>query len=92
MSLELIRHPLCPFVHRAAAMLHEKGADYHVTHIDLTEKPTWFLATSPRGKVPGLVVDGVPLFESAAIVEFLDETQPPSALPERGVLLARARS
>lgn len=92
MSLQLVSHPLCPFVHRAAAMLHEKGVPFDVTHIDLTAKPEWFLEISPRGKVPVLVADGVALFESAAIVEFLDETQPPSVLPTDPFERARQRA
>src|ERR1700710_3262367 len=77
MTLDLDSHPLCPFVHRAAIMLHEKGVPFDRRNVDLKNKPDWFLALSPRGKVPVLVADGVSLFESAAICEFLDETQPP---------------
>lgn len=80
MKLELVSHTLCPYVHRAAAMMHEKGAPFERRYIDLRAKPDWFLAISPRGKVPVLLVDGRPLFESQAIIEFLDETHPPSLL------------
>ncbi|HEY6475445.1 MAG TPA: glutathione S-transferase family protein [Polyangia bacterium] len=81
MKLELVSHTLCPYVHRAAAMIHEKGVAFERRYIDLKAKPDWFLKISPRGKVPVLLVDGQPLFESMAIIEFLDETQPPSLLP-----------
>jgi glutathione S-transferase len=81
MKLELISHLLCPFVHRAAIMLREKGVAFDRRNIDLKNKPDWFLAISPRGKVPVLVADGVALFESAAICEFLDETHLPRLLP-----------
>ena len=80
MKLELVSHALCPYVHRAAAMIHEKGGTFERRTIDLKAKPDWFLAISPRGKVPVLLVDGRPLFESQAIIEFLDETHPPSLL------------
>lgn len=80
MKLELVSHTLCPYVHRAAAMIHEKGVPFERRYIDLRAKPDWFLAISPRGKVPVLLVDGRPLFESQAIIEFLDETHPPSLL------------
>ena len=80
MKLELVSHALCPYVHRAAAMMHEKGVPFERRYIDLRAKPDWFLAISPRGKVPVLRVDGQPLFESQAIIEFLDETHPPSLL------------
>jgi glutathione S-transferase len=61
-------------------------------NIDLKNKPDWFLAISPRGKVPVLVADGVALFESAAICEFLDETHPPRLLPADPFERARQRA
>ena len=67
MKLELVSHPICPFVHRAAIMLAEKGVPFERRYVDLKAKPDWFLAISPRGKVPLLVADGSVLFESAAI-------------------------
>lgn len=92
MQLELVSHALCPFVHRACIMLREKGVDYSRRDVDLDDKPAWFLALSPRGKVPVLVADGTPLFESAAIVEFLDETHPPRLIPEDPLARARQRA
>jgi glutathione S-transferase len=91
MKLELISHALCPFVHRAAIMLHEKGVAFDRKNIDLKQKPDWFLALSPRGKVPVLLADGVALFESAAICEFLDETHPPALIPAEPFERARQR-
>ncbi|MFZ6183991.1 glutathione S-transferase family protein [Nannocystis pusilla] len=92
MQLELISHALCPFVHRACIMLREKGVEYTRRDVDLDAKPEWFLALSPRGKVPVLVADGTPLFESAAIVEFLDETHPPPVIPTEPFARARQRA
>jgi len=92
MKLELVSHTLCPYVHRAAVMIHEKGAPFERRYVDLKHKPEWFLAISPRGKVPVLVADGVPLFESSAICEFIDETHPPSLLPTDPVMRARHRA
>ena len=92
MKLELVSHTLCPYVHRAAAMIHEKGVAFERGVIDLKAKPDWFLAISPRGKVPVLLVDGQPLFESQAIVEFLDETHPPSLLGSEPFERARQRA
>ena len=40
------------------------------------------LEISPRGKVPVLVADGLALFESAAINEFIDETHAPRLMPQ----------
>ncbi len=53
-------------------LLRAKDIDFEVTYINLQEKPDWFLDISPHGKVPVLSVDGVPLFESNAIAEYLD--------------------
>ena len=92
MKLELVSHTLCPYVHRAAAMMHEKGVPFERRYIDLKAKPDWFLAISPRGKVPVLLVDGQPLFESQAIIEFLDETHPPSLLGTEPFERARQRA
>jgi len=91
MKLELISRLLCPFVHRAAIMLHEKGVAFDRRNVDLKNKPDWFLAISPRGKVPVLVADGVALFESAVICEFLDETHPPRLVPTEPFERARQR-
>lgn len=82
MSLRLISFKTCPFVQRAVFALEEKGAPYTIEFIDLANKPAWFLAISPRGKVPVLLADGRPLFESAVINEFLDETHPPRMMPD----------
>ena len=92
MKLELVSHALCPFVHRAAIMLREKGVPFDRRIVDLKNKPEWFLAISPRGKVPVLVADGKPLFESAAICEFLDETHPPRLIPSDPFERARQRA
>lgn len=73
-SLNLISFDACPFVQRAAILLQEQGRPYEVTYIDLADKPDWFLEISPSGKVPVLKVDDTPVFESAAILEYLDET------------------
>lgn len=92
MSLLLVSHPLCPYVHRATAMLLEKGVPFETRYTDLKVKPDWFLAISPRGKVPVLVADGVALFESAAILEYLDETNPPHVVPTNAIERARQRA
>ncbi len=79
--MHLISHPLCPYVQRAVITLSEKGVRFGRTDIDLADKPDWFLRLSPLGKTPVLVADGTPIFESMAILEFLEETQPNSLLP-----------
>lgn len=72
-QLKLISHKLCPYVQRARVVLDEKSIPHEIEFIDLANRPDWFREVSPLGKVPVLLVDGEPLFESAAIVEYLDE-------------------
>jgi glutathione S-transferase len=91
-KLRLVSHPLCPYVHRSRMTLLEKEVAHEVTYIDLANKPAWFLQLSPRGKTPLLLVDDTPLFESGAINEFLDETQPPRLLSEDAIERAQQRA
>lgn len=77
---------------RAVIALRAKGIDFDVTYINLREKPDWFLKLSPHGKVPVLVVDEQPLFESNAIAEYLDEATEPRLHPEDLVKRARNRA
>jgi glutathione S-transferase len=73
-KLTLISHPICPYVQRAAIVLLEKDRGFERKNIDLENKPDWFLELSPLGKTPILLVDDSPIFESAVICEYLDET------------------
>jgi glutathione S-transferase len=92
MKLQLISFVTCPFVQRALILLREKNAPHEVTYIELANKPDWFLKISPRGKVPVLVVDETPIFESQAICEYLDEVGPPPRMvPADPLLRARER-
>ncbi|MEO5760460.1 MAG: glutathione S-transferase family protein [Mesorhizobium sp.] len=77
--LILVSHHLCPYVQRAAISLAEKNVPFERIDIDLANKPDWFKAISPLGKVPLLRVQHggkeTIIFESAVILEFLEETQ-----------------
>ena len=73
--LKLISHKLCPYVQRAVIALTEKGVPFERIDIDLANKPDWFLKISPLGKTPVLVVGDKAIFESAVILEYLEETQ-----------------
>jgi glutathione S-transferase len=74
--LKLISHKLCPYVQRAVIALTEKGVSFERIDIDLANKPDWFLGISPLGKTPVLQVGETAIFESAVILEYLEETQP----------------
>lgn len=90
--LKLISHDLCPYVQRALIVLHHKGVAHQREYIDLADKPDWFGRLSPLGKVPLLLVDGQPLFESSPIVQYLDETTAPALLPLDAYARARHRA
>lgn len=88
----LVSHALCPYVQRVAITLHEKDLPFDRRDIDLAAKPDWFLALSPTGKTPMLLVEGGALFESAAICDYLDDTALPRLHPESALARARHRA
>ncbi len=91
MTLHLMSHTLCPYVQRAAISLTEKNVVFEHTYIDLANKPNWFLAISPLGKTPVLTANDQPIFESAAILEYLEETQPAPLHPDDTMTRAQHR-
>ena len=91
-ALTLISHPLCPYVQRIAISLTEKGVPFERIDVDLARKPTWFLALSPLGKTPVLRTGDRAIFESAAILEYLEETQPRPLHPADPLLRAEHRA
>jgi glutathione S-transferase len=74
-TLKLISHHLCPYVQRAVISLTEKSVAFDQVYIDLADKPDWFLAISPLGRPPVLMVGDRAIFESVVILEYLEETQ-----------------
>ena len=87
--ITLVSHALCPYVQRIAIALAEKRVPHERVTVDLAAKPDWFLAISPLGRTPVLKVGGTALFESAAILEYLEDAAPNPLHP--GDLLERAR-
>jgi glutathione S-transferase len=90
--LTLVSHLLCPYVQRAAIVLAEKGVSFDRRNIDLANKPDWFLKLSPLGKTPVLLVCDQPIFESAAICEYLEDTLAPSLHPRDALKRAQHRA
>ncbi len=90
--LTLISFELCPYVQRAAIVLAEKDVAFERIDIDLANKPDWFLAISPLGKVPVLKVGDDVLFESSVIAEYLDETHGAPLHPADPLAKARHRA
>jgi glutathione S-transferase len=91
-KLKLISHKLCPYVQRAVVSLTEKGVPFERIDIDLDNKPDWFLKISPLGKVPVLQVGDKVVFESAVILEYLEETQPKPLHPKDPLTRAEHRA
>lgn len=91
-KLTLVSQLLCPYVQRAAIVLKEKGIAFERRDVDMGNKPAWFLACSPLGKTPVLLVDEQAIFESAVICEYLDETFAPRLHPEDPLERARHRA
>jgi glutathione S-transferase len=91
-KLTLVSHHLCPYVQRAVIALTEKGVPFERVYVDLARKPEWFLAVSPLGKTPVLLVGDAPIFESAVILEYLEETQPTPLHPAAPLQRAEHRA
>ena len=97
-QLTLVSHLLCPYVQRAAIALMEKEVPFERVVVDLANRPAWFTAISPLGKVPLLRVprpgggESI-LFESNVICEYLEESQPGVRLhPEDALERAQHRA
>jgi glutathione S-transferase len=90
--LKLVSHRLCPYVQRAVIALTEKGVPFERIDIDLADKPDWFLKVSPLGKTPVLLVGNHAIFESAVILEYLEETQAKPLHPSDALRRAEHRA
>ncbi len=67
---------------RVLWLLEELGLTFEVTHYDIRDGSLRgaFQELSPAGRVPALEIDGLTLFESGAIHEYLCERHPQSGL------------
>src|SRR6201981_2113179 len=91
-ALKLISHKLCPYVQRAVIALTEKGVAFERIDVDLANKPDWFLKITPLGKTPVLLVGEHAIFESAVILEYLEETQAHPLHPADALMRAEHRA
>jgi glutathione S-transferase len=90
--LRLISHKLCPFVQRALIVMAERDIPHELRFVDMGEKPDWLLKVSPTGEVPVLCVEGKPLYESTAIIEYLNDISGGSLHPDDPFERARNRA
>jgi maleylacetoacetate isomerase len=84
--------------YRARIAFNVKGIAFERASVDLRapaseqHKPA-YRAVNPQGLVPAIVIDGVTIGQSLAIIEYLDETHPePPLLPRSPLDRARARA
>jgi glutathione S-transferase len=88
----------CPFCFKVRLALREKGLPFDPVEVDPAYKPEEMLAVAPLGQVPVLVEDaprpdepGFAIFESSAIVEYLDTLAGPPLYPPGPKSRAKAR-
>lgn len=89
---KLISFTFCPYVQRPRIVMLEKQMPHEVEYIDLQHPPAWFHDVSPLEKVPVLMVDDIPLFESMPICEYLNEVSDGSLYSEAPLERARERA
>ncbi len=81
-----------PYSHRCRIVLFEKGMDFEVIDVDLTNKTEDLAILNPYGEVPVLVERDLVLSEANIINEYIDERFPhPQLRPAEPVMRARAR-
>ncbi len=90
--LILVSHHLCPYVQRAAIAMAEKDVAFERVYVDLANKPDWFLALSPLSKTPVLKVGDKAIFESAVILEYLEDVRPQPLHPADPLARAEHRA
>ena len=93
MKPKLYNTQQCPYARRTRIVLHEKGIDFDVYEVDLSNKSEEFLSVSPYGKVPVVSIDGISLYELNVVNEYLDEVHEiPRLMPTNPEQRALARS
>jgi glutathione S-transferase len=89
---------LSPFSTKVRLVLAEKGLRYELHEVPWSRKTLWgpkpaeFLAVSPHGKVPVLIDDGLAIYDSTVIIEYLEDRYPkPPMYPTEPAGKARCR-
>jgi len=83
--LRIHYHPLSTYSRRVLIALAEKNIAHELVPVDMAKKEhrqPAYLAFNPYGRVPTLEADGFVLYESTAILNYLEATHPqPPLLP-----------
>ncbi|UQA62267.1 glutathione S-transferase family protein [Polyangium aurulentum] len=81
--MKVYGHPMSTCVRKVLCTLAEKGVEAEFVLVDITkgeQKSPEFLARQPFGVVPALEDDGFQLYESRAIIRYLDAKLPGTSL------------
>ena len=90
--MTLFSSPTSPDSHRVRMVLAEKGITVEIADVDATNKPEDLIDLNPYNTVPTLVDRELVLYDSRAIMEYLDERFPhPPLMPVDPVSRARSR-
>ena len=90
--MKLYSNSIDPFSHRCRIVLFEKGMDFEVIDVDLTNKPEDLSILSPYSDSPVLEERDLILTDPNIINEYIDERFPhPQLMPADPVMRARAR-
>jgi len=90
--MKLYSNSIDPFSHRCRIVLFEKGMDFEIIDVDLSNKPEDLSILSPYSDSPVLVERDLVLTDANIINEYIDERFPhPQLMPADPVMRARAR-
>src|SRR3546814_8632905 len=84
--IRLHYHPFSTYARRVLITLLEKGLQHEAVLIDMAARQhrgTEYLALNPYGRVPTREEDGLVLYESSAIMQYLEATHPQPTLTPR---------
>ncbi|MCD2317340.1 glutathione S-transferase family protein [Sphingomonas sp. IC-11] len=95
MAVTLWDHPLSPYAQKVKIALREKGVGFDTAvpgGIGVGGAAGDFVAANPRAEVPALIHDGVGIFDSTIILEYIEDAWPqPALLPTAPADRARVR-
>lgn len=95
MTVVVWDHPLSPYAQKVKIALREKGVEFETQipgGIGVGGAAGDFVAANPRAEVPALVHDGVAVFDSTIILEYIEDAWPdPALLPASPAERARVR-
>ena len=74
--LRLLHFPLCPFCRKVRVALHEKEQITDLQAIEPWHQSEDLAGLNPAGEVPVLLDGDLPIADSRAICEYLEETRP----------------